>query len=428
MFFPTLSQTGKAVVHYFSRTFMALKYRNYRLWFIGQLISLFGTWMQTTAQGFLIFELTHSPAQLGIVAFAAGVPTWGLMLYGGIIADRFSKRLILVWTQSALMMTALVLAFLAFTHLVQPWHITLLAFITGIANAFDAPVRQAFTVELVERTDLANAIALNATMFNAASIMGPAMAGMTYAVYGPAWCFLINAVSFLAIIVSLLFMDNMVTIKRTSGKTLAELKEGLHYIVNEPVIFPMIIMIAVSSLFGLSYTTLLPAWAHQILHGDARTLGYLHAMRGAGAMCGALAIASFGHAMNKRRELFAAAIVVPFTLIFFAQTSQTWMALMALFLVGASTMFVMNLANAIVQTTVTDRLRGRVMSVYGLMFFGMMPVGGLLVGGIAEFLGERLSIIVCACGLAATASIMPWWMSRRIKPVQLPKTRDSSEA
>jgi len=177
-------------------TFAALQYPNYRLWFIGQLVSLVGTWMQSTAQGFLIFDLTHSAAFLGYVSFAAGVPTWLLTLYGGLIADRVPRRKLLIMTQTTMMVLAAVLAFLSFTHRVQPWHIIVLAAFLGIANAFDAPARQSFVAEMVDRKDLTNAIALNATMFNLGVVVGPAVAGLVYAWLGPSWCFTINSISF----------------------------------------------------------------------------------------------------------------------------------------------------------------------------------------------------------------------------------------
>ncbi|MBE2228128.1 MAG: MFS transporter, partial [Ignavibacteria bacterium] len=187
----------------FRRTFTALKYPNYRLWFWGQMVSMLGTWMQITAQGFLIYDITRSPAYLGYVGFASGIPTWVFMLYGGVIADRFSKRKVLVITQTIMMLLAAILAILTFLKLVQPWHIILLAFLLGTANAFDAPSRISFVNELVDKPDLTNAIALNATMFNTATAIGPAVAGLAYAFAGPAWCFTINAVSFVGVIAAL---------------------------------------------------------------------------------------------------------------------------------------------------------------------------------------------------------------------------------
>jgi MFS family permease len=188
------------------RPFTALQYPNYRLWFVGQLVSLMGTWMQITAQGFLVFELTHSPAFLGYVAFAAGVPSWLLMLYGGVIADRVPKRSLLVATQISMMLLAFGLAAITLLGQVQAWHVLVFAFLLGVANAFDAPARQSFVLEMVSREDLANAIALNASMFNAGAVVGPAVAGLCYASFGPGWCFLLNGSSFVAVVTALLLM------------------------------------------------------------------------------------------------------------------------------------------------------------------------------------------------------------------------------
>src|SRR5689334_14876397 len=219
------------------QTFAALKYRNYRLWFNGQLVSLFGTWMQATAQGYLVFQLTQSPAYLGYVGFAAGVPAWVFTLYGGVIADRMSRRTLMLITQTAMMLLAFVLAGLVFAGVAQPWQIIALAFLLGVANAFDGPARLAFVVELVEREDLTNAIALNATMFNLASATGPAMAGLAYALVGPGWCFMLNGLSFLAVIWALLRMRlEPRPPKARRGSTWADLGEGLRYILGERTI------------------------------------------------------------------------------------------------------------------------------------------------------------------------------------------------
>lgn len=248
------------------RTFAALRYPNYRLWFSGQMVSLFGTWMQTTAQGFLVYQLTRSPAFLGYVGFAAGIPIWLFTLYGGVVADRMPRRTLMLITQTTMMALAFVLAALTFLHLVAPWQILLLAFGLGAANAFDAPARQAIVTELVGREDLTNAIALNGTMFNAATVVGPAVAGVTYAVFGPAWCFTLNGISFLAVITALWLMD----LPRPTGplrprSTLADLREGVTYVFSQPVVLTLIGVVAMTSLFGIAFGTLLPAWAVKAL-------------------------------------------------------------------------------------------------------------------------------------------------------------------
>ena len=278
-----------------NNTFASLHSRNYRLWFVGQLISLAGTWMQTTAQGYLVFELTKSPAFLGYVGFAAGLPAWVFTLYGGVVADRFSRRNVLVAAQSALMVLAFVLAWLVYTGQVQPWQIIAIALAGGVANAFDAPARQAFVVDMVERRDLTNAIALNSTMFNAAAVIGPALAGVVYAVFGPVWCFTINGLSYVAVIVALLLMKlKPVVAKPSLTSTGTQLKEGLRYTASQGLIRTLILNMGVISLFGMSLMTLLPAWSVQVLGGDVRTNGLLLSARGLGALSGALMVAALG--------------------------------------------------------------------------------------------------------------------------------------
>ena len=264
---------------------ISFKHPNYRLWFTGQLVSLFGTWMQTTAQGFFVYELTRSPAYLGYVAFAAGLPSWLLMLYGGVAADRFPRRSLLILTQSLLMFLALILFSLTALKLILPWHLIVFSFLQGIIIAFDAPARQSFITELVPKQDITNAIALNSTMFNTATVVGPALGGIIYAVLGPAYCFLINAVSFLSVIAALFFMKLVVppkTVKTSSAFT--ELKAGLKYVISHSSILLLLVLITFTSLFGFSIVTLLPAWAVVILKGNAATNGMLQSARGAGAL------------------------------------------------------------------------------------------------------------------------------------------------
>jgi MFS family permease len=400
------------------QTFAAFKYRNYRLWFVGQLVSLFGTWMQTTAQGYLVFQLTNSPSYLGYVAFASGVPTWLFMLYGGVIADRMSRRTLMVITQTAMLVLAFILAMLAFTGRVQPWHIVVLAFLLGIANAFDAPARQAFVLEMVEREDLTNAIALNATMFNAATAVGPAVAGITYAVFGPAWCFALNGLSFIAVIVALLMMriePQAAPARRSSAA--GALMEGLRYAVAHPIIRLLIGLVGLISLFGMSFVTLLPAWAVTVLHGDAATLGWLQSGRGLGALVGALYLASLGRIKFKGKLLMIGVLLFPIMLAGFALVHWLPLALLFLVVVGATMILAMNLANSIVQTLVSDELRGRVMGIYSLVFFGFMPIGGLLAGAVADSIGEQPTVILSAVILLAVAALV-WALLPQVRKLE----------
>ncbi len=385
-------------------TFAALKHRNFRLWFGGQLVSLIGTWMQVTAQGFLVYELTKSNAYLGYVGFANGLPSWLFMLYGGIVADRLSRRTLLVITQSAMLVLAFILAVLFFTGVVQPWHIILMAFLLGIANAFDAPARQSFVVELVGREDLANAIALNSTMFNSATVIGPMVAGIMYAWLGPGWCFTLNGISFLAVILALSLMRIQSPPKHVQrASAIAQLKEGISYTTSHAVIRTLIIGMGALSIFGISIMTILPAWSVEILGGDAATNGILLSMRGLGSVLGALMIASLGRFHILGKLWTAGNLMMPITIIFFALIHWLPPALLIMVLLGWSFMTQANTANAMIQMQVPDSLRGRVMSVYTLVFFGGMPVGSLFIGSLANIIGAPITLILGAVVLLAFA-------------------------
>jgi MFS family permease len=392
------------------QTFIALRHPNFRLWFMGQLVSLVGTWMQATAQAFLIFQLTNSPLYLGYVGFAAGLPTWLFTLYGGVVADRMSRRTLLLITQTAMMVFAFMLAALALFGVVQPWHIIVIAFLNGIANAFDSPTRLAFVLEMVSREDLANAVALNATMFNLAIVIGPATAGLAYALIGPGWCFMINSVSFIAVIIALLLMQLKTPPlpNRVVTSVWAEAKEGLRYVAGHRVILTLIAMVGITSFFGLSLNTLMPAWAVDILHGDATTNGWLQAARGLGALASALAVASLGRITFKGKLVTVSSIIFPIVTLAYAFVHWLPLSLALLIVNGGSYMLLINLANATVQTNTPDELRGRVMSVYSLIFFGSMPLGALLAGALAHPLGEPLTVALCALvGLGFAGFV--WW-------------------
>ena len=379
------------------QTFSALQYYNFRLWFSGQLVSLIGTWMQSTAQAYLVYELTKSPAYLGYVGFANGLPTWLFTLYGGVIADRFSRRSMLLVTQTSMMILAFALAGLVFSGYIQPWMIVVMAFLLGTANAFDAPARVSFVVELVDRKDLTNGIALNATMFNSATVVGPAIAGMAYAALGPAWCFVINGLSFVAVIVALIFMKLPVSqIARRQVSALSDIKEGLRYTVGNKLIRTIIISMGVLSLFGLSLMTLLPAWSANILGGDAKTYGLLLSGRGIGALIGALMIAAYGR-YNVRGKLWTiGSLSMPVLMIAFAMARWLPLSLAIIIITGWSFMVMVNTANAMTQIQVDDHLRSRVMSIYTLVFFGGMPIGALITGNVAEKIGEPGALLINA--------------------------------
>jgi MFS family permease len=389
------------------QTFAALRHRNYRLWFTGQIISLFGSWMQTTAQGFLIYELTKSPAYLGYVGFASGIPSWIFTLYGGVVADRFSKRSVLIVTELIMMILAFILAGLTFLHIITPLQIVFLSFMLGIANAFDAPARQSFVLELVDREDLVNAIALNGTMFNSAAAIGPAIAGLTYAAFGPSWCFTINGLSFIGVIIALAMMriekpDN-VKIKKSAT---AELKDGMVYLRKQKMIMLIIAIIAVTALFGISFTTLIPAWAVNILHGDASTNGFLQSFRGLGALVSALMIASISHLKIKGKLFSFSLFAFPAAILIFSFVKFLPLSFILIFTAGIAQVFILNLANGFVQTVVSDEYRGRVMAVYSMTFFGFMPIGSLFIGYTAHFLGEQTAVIINSSVLLLFAAVI----------------------
>ena len=385
------------------------------MWFFGQMASLFGTWMQSTAQGYLVYELTHSAVYLGIVGFAAGIPSWIFMLYGGVVSDRMSRRKLLVITQTTMMVLAAILAVLSFLGWVQPWHIIVLAFLLGVANAFDMPARQSFTLEMVEREDLGNAIALNSAMFNTGTAIGPAMAGLAYASLGAAWCFTINAISFLAVIAALLRMQLKPTVNQPlRGSHFENLKEGLKYVKGHSVIRSLITILGVTTLLGASFATLIPEWAVNILGGDATTNGLLQSARGVGSLIGALTIATLGRFHFHGKLLSLGMFMMPFFLILFGFTRWLPFSLILLVGVGMGMMFQFNMCNTLVQSLSPDNLRGRVMGIYSLMFMGLMPVGSLMFGFLADTIGSPDTIITCSALLLVFATLI-WFFNPQVK-------------
>ena len=371
-----------------SRTFSSLRHRNYRLFFFGQLVSLIGTWMQNVAQAWLVYALTGSPLKLGIVSFCAGVPVLAFSLWAGVFADRVPKRRLILATQTAMMALAFVLAADVFAGTVQWWHIAILAFLLGTANAFDAPTRQAFVVEMVGRKELTNAIALNSAMFNAARIIGPALAGVTLAAVGAQWCFVLNGVSFLAVIAGLLMMDVKPYVGAASTDSpLTQMREGLGYIRRQPVVRPLIMLVAVSNLFALGYMALLPAFAQDVLHVGTVGFGLMSTAVGVGALAGALAIASLGDYQGKGLMLTAGNLLFPAMVIAVSLSRSFHLTLALLVLAGLGFMTQNATANTLVQMTVPNELRGRVMSVYMMVFQGFFPIGALIAGTVAERFG-----------------------------------------
>jgi MFS family permease len=391
-------------------TFSALQYRNYRLWFYGQLVSLIGTWMQTTAQQYLIYDLSNSTALLGLVTFISGVPSILFSAFGGVIADRISRRTLMLITQTVMLLLAFILAVLVFTHTVQIWHIIVLAALLGIANAFDAPARQSFPSDLVEdQRDLTNAIALNATMFNMAVVFGPAVSGMVYFLFGPAWCFTINGFSFIAVIIALLLMKIKITERKTVRVNMfKEIGDGIRFITSKPDILWLILFVGVVSFLGFGFISQSPAWAKGVLLGDERINGWMLTMRGIGSLFGALLVAALGRRRVQGRLWATGSIILPVCMILFAfipwlplkNSMMILTTMVMLVLIGVGLMLVTNTTNAMVQTRTPEHLRGRVMGLYVVVFQGGMPIGSLLVGGLAAVIGLPQAILIGAVLMA----------------------------
>jgi MFS family permease len=394
-----------------AQTFSAFRHYNYRLWFAGQLISVIGTWMQNTAQGFLVYTLTGSAAYLGYLGFVSGIPSWLFMLYGGVVADRVPRRTLMIITQSSMMVLAFILAGLVFTNVVQPWHIMVLAFLLGIANAFDMPARQAFVLEMVSREDMTNAIAMNATMFNAGVIIGPAIAGVTYAVLGPGWCFTINGISFIAVIIALALMRiKPLPAAGPHVTAFSALKDSLRYVKSEKLVQTLIISVLVLNVFGFGLITLMPAWAVSVLRGDVTTNGLLLSARGIGAVVGGLAIAALGARGMRGKMWSISSFMLPLVLFGFAATRFLPLSLVMMAGLGLALIAIMNNSNAMVQARVPDELRGRVMALYSLMMMGGMPIGALMVGVLADRTSEPLAVMAGAAVLLIFAAWI--WLKR----------------
>ena len=385
-----------------SNTFRALKHRNFQLFFAGQFISLTGTWMQSVAQSWLVYRLTGSVLLLGLIGFSSQIPVFLLAPFGGAIADRYNRQKILIITQTAAMLTAFVLAILTLTENIEVWHLFILAGCFGLANAFDIPTRQAFVVDMVGKSDLLNAIALNSSMFNGARIVGPAIAGILVAVVGEGWCFLGNAFSYIAVITGILLMKITPVIRERKGSTISNIIEGFSFVAKTKPIRGILLLLGLVSLMGMPYAVLMPIFADKILGGGSDTLGYLMGASGIGALTAALILASRQKVFGLGRWVAIASGTLGVSLILFSFSSNFWLSLLLLVPVGFSMMTQMSSSNTLIQAMVPDELRGRVMSVYSMMFMGMAPLGALLAGTLAGILGAPYTVAlggaVCILG------------------------------
>jgi MFS family permease len=398
-----------------SGTFRALRHRNFQLYLGGQLVSLAGTWMQNIAQGWLVYQISGSTVMLGIVGFAAAIPAFLIAPWAGVVVDRVNKRNLLVATQAVQMVLAFVLAFLTFTGLVQVWHVVVLAVLLGAVNSFDGPARQAFVVDMVGRDDLPNAIALNSMTFNAARVVGPAFGGILLATVGSAWCFAINGFSFLAVIFSLLAMKIPPMHKYTDMRSpWQQLKSGISYSVHHEELRGLLLLALFFSTFGIAYMTVLPAFVDQILNAGATGFGLITSAVGLGAVSGALIVARYGDRGQRGRMLFAAAMAFPVVLVLFALNSNFIVALLLTYLLGVGFMLQFTEINTLLQTRVEDSMRGRVLSLYTLTFFGFTPFGNLLVGALGQAIGLSLALIIMAV-ITLVSSVVIFWRTPALR-------------
>ena len=382
-------------------TFRAFSSRNYRLFFTGQSVSLIGTWMQQTAVSWLIYVNTHSEFMLGLSVFAGQFPTFLLSPLGGVVSDRYKRHQILLFVQAAAMLQALVLAVLVISKHYTTWQILALNAVLGIVSAFDVPARQSLTYDMVDnKSDLPNALALNASMVNLARLVGPALSGIVLQQFGAGVCFSLNAASFMVVIISLLLMkfpENITPVHKS--KMFLELTEGLGYLKRTPAIGMLILMLACVSLLVLPFMTLLPVYAKVIFKGDAATFGYLNSAIGLGAIAGAIFLASLKTGTNLKNVLFINTVIFGIGLILFSHLTNLPLALLLVAIAGFGMMSQTTLNNTIIQTTVANHMRGRVTSYFAMAFFGMLPLGSLLVGSVSQYWGAPDTIL--AEGVAA---------------------------
>jgi MFS family permease len=391
-------------------TFKSLRHRNFQIYVGGQLVSLAGAWMQIVAQGWLVYELSRSEAMLGLVGFVSAIPALFTSPWAGVVADRMSKRRLLMATQIASMLLSFVMAALTLTGIIEVWHILVLAVLFGMINAIDGPTRQAFVVDMVGRDDLPNAIALNSMTFNAARVVGPAIGGVLLATVGAGWCFLLNGFSFLAVIASLMMMR--LTAGRGTGSQASpwsQLKEGVAYTAHQPQLRALILLALFFSTFGISFMTVLPAYVDRVLNVGPAAFGLLTAAMGVGAVTGAFLLARYGDKGFRGRWLFGAAMSFPFVLAIFAYSPSLPLSLFLAMLLGIGFMSQFTLINTLLQTLVVDQMRGRVMGLYTLTFFGLAPFGNLAIGALAESIGLSLTLSLSAAMSLITAIAIFWW-------------------
>ncbi len=406
------------------RGFSAVRHRNFRLYWIGQIVSLVGTWMQSVSQPWLVLLLGGTPIQLGAVLALQFAPSLALAPLGGVIADRVDKRRLLLVTQSVAAIQAAALFGLTVTGLIQIWEIMLLALALGFVNALDMPVRQSFAAELVPREDLINAITLNSASFNLARVIGPAIAGIALALYGPAFNFAINAVSYFGVLIALLRMDPAAMQPIVRPEQLATIRlslaEGVRYALRTPTVLWPLVLLGGIGLFGMNFQTLLPLFARYTLHLDADGFGALFAAMGLGSLIGSLSLAFIGSRRPLVGMILGGGTAFAAFEVALGLSRTTLVAFPAIVLVGLSSMLMVNTINIMVQRSVPDALRGRVMALYVTVFAGSTPIGGLLAGAVAQTWGPPAGFLVGAGASTVFIGLVAWQLVVRGKGQMVP--------
>ncbi len=378
-------------------TFRALRHRNYLLFFIGQCISLIGTWIQQIAVSWLVYRLTNSALIMGLITFSGTFPSLIISPFAGVFIDRINKHKTLIIVQSVFMINAFILAIMTLAGTIQTWQLVIIIMVIGAANAVDMPLRQSFVIQLVDdHNDLGNAISLNSSMFNLARMIGPAIAGILISLVGEGFCFLIDAFSYIAVITALLAMNIKPEIKHIDKvkNVLSELTEGIKYAFGHPIIKKALLYLAVSSFVGMSFQVLMPIFAKEILHGNAKTLGFLMSASGIGALLGALRLASKVTFHDLDKIILKSAVLFGFSLTALSFIHNFWSSLILLLLTGFGMVTIMAASNTIIQKNVDEDKRGRVMSLYTVAFIGMAPLGSLFQGTIAEHIGVPYTLLI----------------------------------
>jgi MFS family permease len=389
---PDTALPGSSISH----AWRALRHRNFKLFFFGQSISLIGTWMTRLATTWLVYRLTHSALLLGIVTFAGQIISFALGPFAGVWVERLNRRKLLLWTQAAAAAQSLAMAALTLAHVINLWEIIALTALQGLINAFDMPARQSFLVQMVEdRNDLSNAIAINSSMVNGARLVGPAIAGLVIGALGEGWCFLIDGVSYLAVIASLLMMRiQRLDLRRTASSMLEQMREGWNYVRTFRPIRTILLLFSLLCLMGYPFAVLLPVFVVQVLHGGATTLGWLTGASGIGALVSALSLAIRKSVVGLTRMLQIAAAMLGGALVLFGLSHTLWVSLLLMGFVGFGLMQSASASNTIIQSLVPEDKRARVMSYYTMAFFGAAPFGSLLAGALADRIGAPHTVIL----------------------------------